>query len=269
MLARNNIARLACARDNQPYIVPLRVDLDGEFLYGYPRSVARSNGCERTLGSAWSAKSSQLIANGPASLSLVTTRSFHILLTTRPRARWPRSSSAGIRCGGNRRRFPLAEKGARRSSSAFTSTASPAAGPPTRPARWTVRDTRPARTRKAGSPRCGAAFVSICPDSSGLSTMPTGGLRALIEVASALPPRTIPISLWIRMTASPAPPPSPVPIPSRAGRPADRQAPSCGSIDRHQADSPGAASAQVGEPAEATRWLTQSARGAQRFQPIA
>jgi nitroimidazol reductase NimA-like FMN-containing flavoprotein (pyridoxamine 5'-phosphate oxidase superfamily) len=35
MLARNNIARLACARDNQPYIVPLRVDLDGQFLYGY------------------------------------------------------------------------------------------------------------------------------------------------------------------------------------------------------------------------------------------
>lgn len=35
MLARNNIARLACARDNQPYIVPLRVDLDGEYLYGY------------------------------------------------------------------------------------------------------------------------------------------------------------------------------------------------------------------------------------------
>ena len=35
MLARNNIARLACARDNQPYIVPLRVDLDGDFLYGY------------------------------------------------------------------------------------------------------------------------------------------------------------------------------------------------------------------------------------------
>ena len=35
MLARNNIARLACAKDNQPYIVPLRVDLDGDFLYGY------------------------------------------------------------------------------------------------------------------------------------------------------------------------------------------------------------------------------------------
>ena len=35
MLARNNIARLACARDNQPYIVPLRVDLDGDYLYGY------------------------------------------------------------------------------------------------------------------------------------------------------------------------------------------------------------------------------------------
>ena len=35
MLARNHVVRLACARDNQPYIVPLRVDLDGEFLYGY------------------------------------------------------------------------------------------------------------------------------------------------------------------------------------------------------------------------------------------
>src|SRR5688500_14500427 len=35
MLARNIIVRLACARDNQPYIVPLRVDLDGQFLYGY------------------------------------------------------------------------------------------------------------------------------------------------------------------------------------------------------------------------------------------
>ena len=26
---------LACARNNQPYIVPIHVDLDGEFLYGY------------------------------------------------------------------------------------------------------------------------------------------------------------------------------------------------------------------------------------------
>ena len=35
MLAGTNIARLACARKNQPYIVPIRVDLDHEFLYGY------------------------------------------------------------------------------------------------------------------------------------------------------------------------------------------------------------------------------------------
>jgi len=35
MLTRTGVARLACARNNQPYIVPLRVDLDGEFLYGY------------------------------------------------------------------------------------------------------------------------------------------------------------------------------------------------------------------------------------------
>ena len=35
MLAGTNIARLACARQNQPYIVPIRVDLEREFLYGY------------------------------------------------------------------------------------------------------------------------------------------------------------------------------------------------------------------------------------------
>jgi nitroimidazol reductase NimA-like FMN-containing flavoprotein (pyridoxamine 5'-phosphate oxidase superfamily) len=35
MLARADIARLACARNNQPYIAPIHVDLDGEFLYGY------------------------------------------------------------------------------------------------------------------------------------------------------------------------------------------------------------------------------------------
>lgn len=35
MLARTYVARLACARNNQPYIVPIHVDLDGEFLYGY------------------------------------------------------------------------------------------------------------------------------------------------------------------------------------------------------------------------------------------
>jgi len=34
LLGRNNIARLACARNNQPYIVPLRIDLDGNCLYG-------------------------------------------------------------------------------------------------------------------------------------------------------------------------------------------------------------------------------------------
>jgi uncharacterized protein len=35
MLARTNIARLGCARNNQPYIVPVRVDLEGSSLYGY------------------------------------------------------------------------------------------------------------------------------------------------------------------------------------------------------------------------------------------
>jgi nitroimidazol reductase NimA-like FMN-containing flavoprotein (pyridoxamine 5'-phosphate oxidase superfamily) len=35
MLARTNIARLACVRNNQPYVVPIHVDLDREFLYSF------------------------------------------------------------------------------------------------------------------------------------------------------------------------------------------------------------------------------------------
>jgi nitroimidazol reductase NimA-like FMN-containing flavoprotein (pyridoxamine 5'-phosphate oxidase superfamily) len=35
MLAATDVARLACARDNQPYIVPIHLHLDDEFLYGY------------------------------------------------------------------------------------------------------------------------------------------------------------------------------------------------------------------------------------------
>ena len=35
MLAGRHVARLACARNNQPYIVPFQVDLDGECLYGF------------------------------------------------------------------------------------------------------------------------------------------------------------------------------------------------------------------------------------------
>jgi len=35
MLARSNIARLACAHDNQPYIIPTHVHLDHEFLYSF------------------------------------------------------------------------------------------------------------------------------------------------------------------------------------------------------------------------------------------
>ena len=35
MLAGRHVARLACARNNQPYIVPFHVDLDGECLYGF------------------------------------------------------------------------------------------------------------------------------------------------------------------------------------------------------------------------------------------
>ena len=35
VLAGENVARLACALNNQPYVVPIRVDLEGQFLYVY------------------------------------------------------------------------------------------------------------------------------------------------------------------------------------------------------------------------------------------
>jgi len=35
MLAGTNVARLACARNNQPYVVPIHFDFDGECLYSF------------------------------------------------------------------------------------------------------------------------------------------------------------------------------------------------------------------------------------------
>jgi nitroimidazol reductase NimA-like FMN-containing flavoprotein (pyridoxamine 5'-phosphate oxidase superfamily) len=35
LLTRVRVARLACSRNNQPYIIPIHVDLEDEFLYGY------------------------------------------------------------------------------------------------------------------------------------------------------------------------------------------------------------------------------------------
>ena len=35
MLARRHVGHLACALNNQPYVVPVHVDLDGECLYGF------------------------------------------------------------------------------------------------------------------------------------------------------------------------------------------------------------------------------------------
>src|SRR6476620_2707326 len=35
MVAGTHVVRLACAVDNQPYIVPLHLAFDGEFFYGY------------------------------------------------------------------------------------------------------------------------------------------------------------------------------------------------------------------------------------------
>ena len=35
MLVAAHLARLACARSNQPYIVPVNVDFENGYLYGY------------------------------------------------------------------------------------------------------------------------------------------------------------------------------------------------------------------------------------------
>jgi nitroimidazol reductase NimA-like FMN-containing flavoprotein (pyridoxamine 5'-phosphate oxidase superfamily) len=35
LLARGNIARLACALNNQPYVIPVEIAFDGVALYGY------------------------------------------------------------------------------------------------------------------------------------------------------------------------------------------------------------------------------------------
>jgi len=35
MLAATHVARLACAQNNQPYIVPIHVDFDRDFLYSF------------------------------------------------------------------------------------------------------------------------------------------------------------------------------------------------------------------------------------------
>jgi len=35
LLGRSHVVRLACAQNNQPYIVPFHVDMDGEWLYGF------------------------------------------------------------------------------------------------------------------------------------------------------------------------------------------------------------------------------------------
>jgi nitroimidazol reductase NimA-like FMN-containing flavoprotein (pyridoxamine 5'-phosphate oxidase superfamily) len=35
ILKRTNLGRLACARDNQPYIIPIYFDFDGDYVYSF------------------------------------------------------------------------------------------------------------------------------------------------------------------------------------------------------------------------------------------
>ena len=76
MLARRNVTRLACARNNQPYIVPIRVDLEGDYLYGYATLGQKSNGCARIRWSASRVRNSTQTGNGPASSCSGTMKNF-------------------------------------------------------------------------------------------------------------------------------------------------------------------------------------------------
>ena len=151
MLARNNIARLACARDNQPYIVPLRVDLDGQFLYGY---TALGRKIEWMRTNPLVCLECEEVTTDRVWASLIVFGHYeelpHIPETRTP-AGWPTDSFRGIPCGGNPRRFPLAVmKDVLPLCSAFTSTASPAAAPFTSRARASVKPTPPNRDGLAG-----------------------------------------------------------------------------------------------------------------------
>ena len=85
MLAGINVARLACARDNQPYIVPIRVDLDGEFLYGYATLGQKIEWMRENPLVVSRSTNSLLTGDGRASSYLGITRSFHTLRSMRAR----------------------------------------------------------------------------------------------------------------------------------------------------------------------------------------
>jgi len=48
LLARLGFGRLACARKNQPYIVPIYFAYEPHILYGFATLVRRLTGCART-----------------------------------------------------------------------------------------------------------------------------------------------------------------------------------------------------------------------------
>ena len=109
MLQRAEIARLACAVDNQPYIVPINVDFGDGCLYGYSTMGQKINWMrvnplvcleieEFTGHKLWAT----LVCLGPVM------RSFQIHPKTRVRKKVERSVSFnGVQCGGSPRRFRL------------------------------------------------------------------------------------------------------------------------------------------------------------------
>ena len=163
MLARNNIARLACARDNQPYIVPLRVELDGDSLYGYA-TLGRKIEWMRT-NPLVCVECEELTTDRQWASVIVFGR--YEELPHIPENEGPRQVAQSLfekhPMWWEPAAVALGVKSVRRLCSASTSAASPAGGLATRPPPRTTRNTRRSRKSHAGSLRSGAAFVPIVP----------------------------------------------------------------------------------------------------------
>ena len=124
MLSRGNVVRLACALNNQPYIVPIHIDLEETSSTATPRWVKKSTGCGRIPWSVSRVTNSSATGSGQASSCRGGMKNCPTLPSMQASDGSPSASFRGIPCGGSPPRFrspgtTLAD----RSCSAFESAA--------------------------------------------------------------------------------------------------------------------------------------------------
>ena len=157
MLDRTEIAYLACAKDNQPYVVPIRIDFEGGFVYAYSMEgqkieFMRQNPLvclminDVTSRRRWSS----VVVYGRYE-ELPNACDYH------DSGRSPNACFKGMRCGGSqRRRRSLPTPRSRRSYFASISTGSPAGVRRPQPNNE-LPIPAPFRRRAASAPVCCAA----------------------------------------------------------------------------------------------------------------